>query len=79
MCIRDSLTGPALKGVHLRWADYPRSDLYSWIRNAPALTAEGQERAIEISKYSSTEMAIFPHLKDQEIEDILAWVEYVSF
>lgn len=77
--MKDDLTGPALGGVMARWEDYPKEDLYAWIRNAPALTADKHERAMEISKFSSTEMAIFPNLSDNEIKDILNWIDFVSF
>ena len=74
----DDLVGPALKNVDQRWAAYPREDLYQWIRNAPSMEAGGHPKAIEVAKYSQTDMAIFPNLKDDEIADILKWIGYKS-
>jgi len=44
------LTGPALKGVTERWADYPNEDLYSWIKNSDKLKAAKHPKAVSISK-----------------------------
>ena len=35
----DDMTGPALAGIKEGWAEYPREDLYQWIRNSQQLIA----------------------------------------
>ena len=42
--MKDDLTGPALGGFQERWADYPKEDLYSWIRNSQAMISSGHQR-----------------------------------
>ncbi len=75
--MKDDLTGPALGGVEERWADYPREDLYKWIRNSQALIAQGHPRAVELwNVWKPTVMNNFPNLSDQDIENILAYIEY---
>jgi len=44
--MKTDLTGPALSGTEDRWADYPREDLYGWIRNSQAMIAAGHPRAL---------------------------------
>ncbi len=76
--MKDKMTGPALGGVEERWADYPREDLYAWIRNSQALIAEGHPRAVELwNEWKPTVMNPFPNLTDQEIENLLAYIEAV--
>ncbi len=74
----DDLTGPALGGVEERWADYPEEDLYKWIRQSQAMIAEGHPRAVELwEEWKPTVMNNFLNLSDQEIDNILAYVEAV--
>ncbi|MCB0528013.1 MAG: c-type cytochrome, partial [Saprospiraceae bacterium] len=73
--MKDNLTGPALGGVEDRWADYPRQDLYSWIRNSQALVASGHPRATELwSKWKPVLMNNFPGLTDDQIESLLLYI-----
>ncbi|MCB0546508.1 MAG: c-type cytochrome, partial [Phaeodactylibacter sp.] len=75
--MKDNLTGPALGGLEERWADYPREDLYSWIRNSQAMVNAGHPRAVELwNEWKPTVMNNF-NLTDQEIENIIAYVDYV--
>ncbi|MCB9290809.1 MAG: c-type cytochrome [Lewinellaceae bacterium] len=75
--MKDNLTGPALGGVEERWSDYPREDLYSWIRNSQAMVNSGHPRATELwNEWKPTVMNNF-NLTDQEIENILAYIDYV--
>lgn len=70
------LTGPALKGVSERWADYPNEDLYSWIRNADKLTAAKHPRALELKKEWNNElMTSFEHLSDDDIAHLISYIE----
>lgn len=68
-------TGPALGGVTERWADYPREDLYAWIRNSGKLVASGHPRAVELIAKWKTPMAANPSMTDEEIEAVLAYIE----
>lgn len=78
--MKDDLTGPALGGVQERWGSYPKTDLYKWIRNSQGLIASGHPRAAELwAKWKGNGMmTAFPNLSDQEIEDILAYVDGVA-
>jgi len=75
--MRDDLTGPALGGVTERWKDYPKEDLYRWIRNSTAMIEEGHERAVKIwEEWDRDVMNSFPNLTDEDIENVLAYIEY---
>jgi mono/diheme cytochrome c family protein len=74
--MKDDMTGPALGGVEKRWADYPREDLYGWIRNSQQLVSEEHPRAISLVKeWDNIVMSPFPNLTDEEIEGVLLYVE----
>lgn len=69
-------TGPALLGTEARWADYPRADLYRWVRNSQEMIAEKHPRALELwHEWGPTQMNAFPNLTDEEIDGIFAYVE----
>jgi mono/diheme cytochrome c family protein len=73
--MRDALTGPALGGYEERWADYPKEDLYYWIRNSQAMINDGHPRAVELwNEWKPTVMTAFPNLTDQDIDNIMAYV-----
>lgn len=70
------LTGPALGGVRERWAAYPQTDLYQWVRNSQSLVSAGHPRAQELwKKWSPTIMTSFNSLQDADIEAILTYVD----
>lgn len=72
----DDLTGPALGGTQERWADYPEEDLYRWIRNSQAMISEGHPRAVELwDEWKPTAMTSFLNLTDEEIANILAYIQ----
>lgn len=72
------LTGPALGGVEERWADYPRTDLYAWIRNSQALIATGHPRATVLwNEWKPNLMSNFTNLTDAQIENILGYIDGV--
>lgn len=74
--MKSDMTGPALGGVSERWSEYPESDLYAWIRNSPALIAEGHPRATQIyNEYNKVQMTAFPNLTDDEIASLLLYIE----
>jgi mono/diheme cytochrome c family protein len=71
-------TGPALGAVEERWADYPQEDLYRWIRNSQAMIAEGHPKATELwEQWQPTVMTSFLNLTDQEIANILGYIDGV--
>jgi len=77
--MKDKAVGPALGGTQGRWADYPKEDLYAWIRNAPALIESGHKKANEVwEEFKPMPMTPFPNLKDEEITDILAYIDAVE-
>lgn len=64
--------GPPLRGVGERrdteW-------LHRWIQNSQALIASGDQQAIEIfNEYNQVAMPPFPQLSDEDIDNILAYV-----
>ncbi len=76
--MKDDMTGPALCGVEERWADYPKSDLASWIHNSQKLIQSGHPRAIELwNKYKPITMTPFPSLTEEDIESILMHIKEV--
>jgi len=76
--MRTNATGPALGGVEERWADYPREDLYAWIKNSQNLVAEEHPRAVEVfNEWNKVAMQAFPNLTDENIESILLYVNDV--
>ena len=74
--MKDDLTGPALGGVEERWADYPREDLYSWIRNSQALINSGHPKANEVwNQWKPALMNNFLNLSDADIDNLLAYIQ----
>ena len=67
--------GPALKGVT---AKYDKEWLYSWIKNSSAMIKSGDAQAIAIwEEYNKSVMNNFPQLSNQDIDNILAYTDYV--
>lgn len=67
--------GPALHGVVDKY-DGDFEWLYSWIKNSQALIKSGDTRANAIyNEYNQTAMNAFPQLSNQDIDNILAYVE----
>ena len=76
--MRDNLTGPALGEAENNWADYPREELYLWIRNSQLMISEGHPRAVELwNEWKPTVMTSFPALTDAQIENILGYISDV--
>ncbi len=67
------LTGPALAGVENRWPD--KSKLYEWVKNNPRLIKSGYPYAVNISKFSPSEMTPFSAMTDEDINAILAYIK----
>ncbi len=76
--MQSDATGPALYGAEERWADYPREDLYAWIRNSQKMIASGHPRAVELwAEYKPTIMTAMDNLTDAEIESVLFYIKDV--
>ncbi|MBK9337118.1 MAG: c-type cytochrome [Lewinellaceae bacterium] len=77
--MKDNLTGPALAGVEERWAAYPRTDLYKWVRFSQNMVTEGHPRAVELwAQWKPTLMNNFPGLTDDQIESVLLYINDVA-
>ncbi|MEO1256662.1 MAG: cytochrome c, partial [Bacteroidota bacterium] len=77
--MKTDATGPALGGVEERWADYPREDLYAWIRNSQKMIADGHPRATELwAEWKPTVMNSFTSLTDDDIANVLAYIKGVT-
>ncbi len=73
--MKTNSTGPALGGTEERWADYPREDLYNWIRNSQAMINAGHPRAVELwDEWKPTVMTPWPNLTDDDVESILLYI-----
>ncbi len=76
--MKDKLTGPALGGTEERWAAYPRTDLYKWIRASQSMIDAGHPRATELwNEWKPTQMNNFPGLTDDQIESLLLYINDV--
>ena len=72
-------TGPTLKGFEERWAEYPREDLYQWIRNSQAMIASGHPKAVELwEQYKPTVMTPWPNLTEDDMESLLLYIADAS-
>lgn len=74
--MKTKVTGPALgQGVE-NWSEYPREDLYGWIRNSQGMIAAGHPRAKQIwDEWKPTVMTAFTNLTDEEIESTLLYID----
>lgn len=69
------MTGPGLANVRNRWND--TSDLYSWIKNSQAFLQTGDKYAHDLSRnYDNAVMPAFPNLTDDDIYEILNYLDY---
>ena len=67
--------GPALAGASDR---YDKEWLYSWIRNSSAMIAAGDPQAVALfEEYNGLVMTAFPQLSNEDIDNILAFTDYV--
>jgi len=73
--MKDDLTGPALGGVQERWAGREKI-LYSWIRNSQIVVASGDAYSVGLyNKWNKSVMTNFPNLKDDDIANILEYID----
>jgi len=67
--------GPALRGVSEK---YDREWLYSWIKNSTAMVKSGDPQAVAVyEEYNGSVMTSFPQLSNSDIDNILAYTDYV--
>ena len=65
--------GPALNGVTNR---REKQWIYTWIENSAAMIASGDPDAVAIyEEYNQTAMPAFPQLSEEDVNNILAYVE----
>ncbi|WP_207426561.1 cytochrome c3 family protein [Pedobacter sp. SYSU D00535] len=70
------VVGPALKGINQK---YDEAWLIKWIKNSQALVAAGDPAAVKVfNEYNKVVMTAFPELSDDDIRNILAYVEAES-
>jgi mono/diheme cytochrome c family protein len=67
------MIGPGLKGVVGRWKD--EANLHKWIKNSQEFLKTGDAYANELFKANSQSVMPPFNLKDEEIADILAYIE----
>lgn len=73
--LKKKAVGPALRGVS---AKYDKEWLYSWIKNSSAMIKAGDAQAVAIwEEYNKTAMTAFPQLSNADIDNILAYTDYV--
>jgi hypothetical protein len=75
--MKADMTGPALGGVQARWEGNEEL-LYDWIRNSSAVIASGDPYSVKLfADWNQSVMTGFPNLTDDQITNILAYVDGV--
>ncbi|MBX2871431.1 MAG: cytochrome c [Saprospiraceae bacterium] len=72
-------TAPNLKGVQMRWKDYPKEDLYNFIRNSPKMIQEGHPKAVKVANQWDGVMTAYPELSAKDIELMLYFIEKETY
>ncbi len=73
--MKADMTGPALGGVQERWEGREEL-LYNWVRNSGEVIASGDAYANKLfSKWNKSVMQAFPNLTNENIDDILLYVD----
>ena len=73
--VKKKAIGPAMRGVSEK---YDREWLYSWIKNSAAMIKSGDPQAVAIwEEYNRTAMNAFPQLSNVDIDNILAYADYI--
>ena len=70
---------PNLVGVQMRWKDYPKEDLFNFIRNSQKMIQEEHPRAVKVGKQWAGVMTAYPDLSDEDISSILYFVEREAY
>lgn len=66
---------PNLLGVQMRWNDYPKADLFNFIRNSQKMIQEGHPKAMKVGNQWGGVMTAFPDLSDEDIVSLLHFIE----
>lgn len=74
--VNKEMTGPALKGVENRWPD--KQILYAFIRNSQEIIGKDKYARELWLQYNQTIMLPHPDLTDQQIAQILGYINSVS-
>jgi len=75
----DDLTGPALANTEALWSEYPREDLYEYIRHSQRMIREGHPRAVASwDEWKPVIMTNQTNLTDSDIEAILFYIRAKS-
>jgi cytochrome c2 len=73
--IKTDKIGPKLEGVMARWNN-DTTQIYAFIRNSQAVIKSGHPRAVKVyDEFNQTMMTPMPHLTDNDIRQI---VEYIN-
>jgi cytochrome c551/c552 len=73
--VKKKAIGPAMRGVSEK---YDREWLYSWIKNSASMIKSGDPQAVAIwEEYNRTAMNAFPQLSNVDIDNILAYADYI--
>lgn len=75
------VAGPApnLVGVQMRWKDYPREDLFNFIRNSQKMIQEEHPKAVKVAKQWDGVMTAYPELSDEDLSSLLYFVEKEAY
>ena len=68
-------TAPNLLGVQMRWKEYPKEDLFNFIRYSQKMIQEGHPKAVKVGKQWAGVMTPYPDLSDEDIASLLYFVE----
>lgn len=68
-----NMTGPALMNTKDRWND--STHLYSWIKNSQSFLSTGDKYANDLFRQYNSMMPAFPELTEEEIREILYYVD----
>jgi len=69
------MTGPALLDFTSRGPWIERQNIYAWIRNPQGFAERNDYARSLIAQFNGVMMTAFPNLKDEEIGQIIAYVE----
>lgn len=73
--VKGKLVGPQLGGINQKYAG-DEEWLYSWIKNAPGMIANGDAKAVALwEDNNKAAMSAFTYLTEADIDNVLAYVE----
>lgn len=63
----------------MRWKDYPKEDLYNFIRNSQKMIQEGHPKAVKVGKQWNGVMTAYLELSAKDIEKMLYFIEKETY